>query len=86
MAKLAKLNLTDEEIEKYTKQLEETVEYVENLNELNTGNVKPTSHTVNLENVYFQDGEKNKRGFTEEQALKNTKKKKNNFFVVKRIL
>lgn len=62
LAKLANLQVTDEEIDKYLSQLEETIDYVENLNELNTSGVEPTSHATKLENVYFTDGTPNTRG------------------------
>ncbi len=86
LAKLSNLKLTEAELEKYQKQLEETVEFVKNLNELKTENVIPTSTTTNLKNVYFKDGVKNKRCLSRDKALANSKKKKGNFFVVKRIL
>jgi aspartyl-tRNA(Asn)/glutamyl-tRNA(Gln) amidotransferase subunit C len=85
MADLAKLTLSDEEIDKYLSQLEETISYVENLDELDTKNVTPTSHSVQLENVYFADGEENTKGFTQQEALKNATNK-NGFFYVKRIM
>lgn len=86
LAKLANLSLTDEEIEKFRKQLTETVEYVENLNELDTKQVSETSSTAQLTDVFFKDGEENKRNLTQADALKNSKNKKNDYFVVKRIL
>lgn len=86
LAKLSKLQLTEEEIEKYWKQLEETVEYIKNLNELNTEKVEPTSQTTNLTNVFFEDGGENKRGLQIDEVMKNTKNKKEGFFIVKRIL
>jgi len=86
LAKLANLPLSEEEIKKYSKQLEETIEYIENLKELDTKNTPPTSHTVNLKDVFSKNGEKNRRGLTIEEATKNAKNKKNGFFMVKRIL
>jgi len=71
LAKLANLPLSDEEIKKYSKQLEETIEYVENLKELDTKNTPPTSHTVNLKDIFFEDGEKNER--TKMYVWKNRK-------------
>ncbi|OGK10063.1 hypothetical protein A2767_00345 [Candidatus Roizmanbacteria bacterium RIFCSPHIGHO2_01_FULL_35_10] len=76
LAKLSNLKLSDEEIEKYLKQLEETVEYVKNLDELKTDKVSPTSQTTNLTDVYFADGETNERGL----------KLKEKYFIVKRIM
>ncbi len=86
LAKLSNLSLTDEEIEKFQKQLEETVEYVENLNELDTSKVEPTSQTTGLNDVFFADGDENKRGLSYEEAAKNAKSKKDGYFVVKRIM
>ncbi|MFN4212715.1 MAG: Asp-tRNA(Asn)/Glu-tRNA(Gln) amidotransferase subunit GatC [Microgenomates group bacterium] len=83
LAKLSKLKLTNTEIEKYTKQLEETVDYVNNLNQLDTKNVNPTSQTTNLTNVFFEDGEENSQKLTLEEALVNAKNKKNGYFLVK---
>lgn len=86
LAKLSKLQLNDKEIEKYLNQLGETVEYVRNLDELNTENVIPTSQTTNLTNVGFDDREKNARLLSQELATSNSKNKKGGQFVVKRIM
>lgn len=86
IAKLANLSLTPEEVEKYTKQLAETITYVENLNELDTSKVEPTSHSTNVKNVFFADGTANERQFTQDQALQNAKKETNRQFVVGRIM
>jgi len=86
LAKLAGLTLTDEEIEKYAAQFGQTLDYVQNLNELNTDGVEPTNSVVNLSNVTFEDGEKNDRQFTADEAFKNGKNVKENAFVVERIM
>lgn len=62
LAKLANLQLSEDEIAKYLEQFEQTLEYVENLKELDTSKTQPTSQVTNLENVYFQDGTINERG------------------------
>jgi len=86
IAQLANLTLTDEEVEKYMNQLTETIKYVENLDELDTTNVEPTSHSTNVTNVYFEDGTENTRQFTQKEAIQNAKNIKNDQFVVKRIM
>lgn len=86
IAKLANLTVSDEEVEKYMNQLTETIKYVENLDELDTNNVDPTSHSTNVTNVYFEDGAKNERLFSQEEAVKNGKNIKKGQFVVKRII
>lgn len=86
IAKLANLHLDEKNIEKFRSQLSETLKYVENLDELDTKDVEPTSHSTNVTNVYFEDGEKNTRQFTQEEALKNGKNTKDNMFVVPRVI
>lgn len=86
IAKLANITLNDSEIEKYQTQLSETIHYVENLDELDTTNVQPTSHSTNVTNVFFEDGTANTRGFTQKEALQNAKNTKDGQFVVKRIM
>ncbi len=86
LAQLAKLQLTDREIEKYQEQIGETLDYIKNLNELDTKSVIETHHTVDVKNVYFEDGDECKREFSQDEATKNAKNKKNGFFTVKKIL
>lgn len=79
LSRLAQLKLTDKEAEKYRRQLEETLDYVRNLNELNTDNVQETLF-LNLKNVFFEDGKKNQRLLN----VNNLIEKK--YFTVKKIL
>ncbi len=83
---LSKLKLTAEELEKYKKQLEDTVDYINNLKELSTEQVMPTSHTNNLSNVFFDDGEENEIALTQDEALANGMNIKDGYFVIKRIM
>ncbi len=55
IAKLARLALTDEEIKLYGGQLGAILEYVEQLNALDTASVPPTAHTLGMENVLRSD-------------------------------
>lgn len=55
MAKLAKLNLTAEETDKFQKQLSKIVDYISELEEVNTSDLQPTSQTTGLENVFRID-------------------------------
>ncbi len=86
LAKLATLKLNQEELEKYSLQLEKTLKYIENLSELNTADVAPTDQTTNLENVFFTDGEKNTRKLRKEDIFTNTKKRKESYFAVRRVI
>ena len=55
MARLARLALSDEEIERMSGELPAILEHVERMNELDLDGVEPTSHVVALENVLRAD-------------------------------
>ena len=55
MARLARLALSDEEIERMSGELPAILEHVERMNELQLEGVEPTSHVVELENVLRTD-------------------------------
>lgn len=86
LAKLAGLTLTDAEIEKNSAQLSETIDYIKNLDELNTEEIVPTNSVVNLSNVTFEDGTKNTRGLSQAEATGNGKNIIENAFAVERIM
>ena len=86
LAKLASLEMSENEVKKIGAQLTETLDYIQNLGELNTEKTTPTNHTVNLTNEYFEDGTKNERQLSEKETFQNTKVKKNSYFAVKKIL
>lgn len=71
VAKLANLTLTDAEKKKFEAQLSETVEYVEELDEVNTEGFDPVSQVTGLENVTRDD--EIKPSLSQEDALKNAK-------------
>lgn len=75
IAKLANLPLSDEEKSKFEKQLEETLTYVENLKEIETKDVEPTSQVTGLENVTREDIAA--PSLTQEEALSNVKPARN---------
>ena len=55
VAHLARLTLTELELEKMTGQLDNILSYVEKLNELDTGSIHPTSHVFSLCNAFRND-------------------------------
>jgi aspartyl-tRNA(Asn)/glutamyl-tRNA(Gln) amidotransferase subunit C len=55
VAKLARLKLEDEELERMSKELSGILEHVERIQELDLEGVEPTSHVVELENVLRPD-------------------------------
>jgi aspartyl-tRNA(Asn)/glutamyl-tRNA(Gln) amidotransferase subunit C len=55
VAKLARLELSGEEKEKYGKQLTDILQYIEKLNKLDTSNIEPTAHAIAMKNVWRED-------------------------------
>jgi len=84
IAQLAKLKLTQDEKEKFTKELSQIIVYVEKLNELNLENVSPTSHVVDLKNVMRED--EVKPWLNQEEALMNAPARHGGFFSVPKVI
>lgn len=55
VARLARLELSEEERVRFTEQLNSILDYLAKLNELNTDNVDPTSHVIAMTNVLRED-------------------------------
>lgn len=69
VANLARLAITEEEAETFTKQLDAMISFSEQLNELNTDHVEPTSHVLDMKNVMRED--KSQEGLLQSEVLKN---------------
>jgi aspartyl-tRNA(Asn)/glutamyl-tRNA(Gln) amidotransferase subunit C len=55
VAKLARLKVTDDEVDRMAEELSKILEHVETMNELDLEGVEPTSHVVDLTNVLRED-------------------------------
>ena len=55
VARLARLRLTDEEVERMSSELSSILDHIEKISELDLENVEPTSHVVEVENVLRAD-------------------------------
>lgn len=55
VALLARLDLTEEEEQQFTEQLSGILDYINQLNELNTENIEPTTRAIELSNITRQD-------------------------------
>lgn len=84
VAWLARLAVTDAEVQKFTQQLDVILEHAGIIGELDVENIPPTSHAIPLKNVLRED----KVGpcLTPEDALSNAPKKENQAFAVPRIV
>jgi len=84
VAKLARLRLSEKEKEKFAKQLDQILKYVNKLNELDTKKVKPTSHVFSLKNVFRED--KVGKSLKVEKVLENAPEKAKGFFKVPKVI
>jgi aspartyl-tRNA(Asn)/glutamyl-tRNA(Gln) amidotransferase subunit C len=84
VARLARLHLSDEELERMREQLAAILAYVDKLRELDVEGVEPTSHAVPMVNVMRDD--ENTPCLPQEEALANAPDRAGEFFRVPRIL
>jgi aspartyl-tRNA(Asn)/glutamyl-tRNA(Gln) amidotransferase subunit C len=69
VAKLARLRLTEEEVERMSGELSTILEAIEQIGELDLEGVQPTSHVIDLENVLRPD--EPRPSLPRERALEN---------------
>ncbi len=86
IAKLARLGLTEKEIEKFRRELSKILDYIEKLKEVNISKVESTSHLIKLENVMRKDEESEKRKKKSEKLLALAPETKDRYLKVKSIL
>ncbi len=86
IAKLARLGLTDKETEKMQKDLSSILDYIEKLKELDISNIKPTSHSIDINNVIREDNENPKSKTRSSKLLDLAPEKKDGYFKTKSIL
>jgi aspartyl-tRNA(Asn)/glutamyl-tRNA(Gln) amidotransferase subunit C len=84
VAHLARLEFSDEEVERFTTQLADILNYVAKLNELDTSEVEPTYHAIPLSNVFRKD--EVKPSFPLDEVLANAPERENGFFAVPKVI
>ncbi len=82
---LSRLKIDVSKIDQFQSQLSDILGYIDQLNELDTENISPTSHVITSIKNVFRDDEP-EESITPEQALQNAPDKENNFFKVTRII
>jgi len=84
VAWLARLELGEEEIERFTRQLGQVLEHAEKIKSTATGDVDPTSHAIPLKNIMRAD--EVRPSLSQEEALSNAPRAEGGYFVVPRII
>ena len=87
IAKLARIELIEEEKEKFTKELSSILDYVEKLNKVDTSKVKPLAQVTGLDSVTREDKEvQSPKSKVQNKLLKEAPRKKDNYIQVPKIL
>jgi len=84
VANLARLDLNEEEIQDFTKQLNDIISFVKQLERVDTTNIEPTSHANAVVDVIRED--KLRNGMGSDTALKNAPDQNNQQFKVTRVV
>ena len=83
VAKLARLELSDEEKIKFSKQLGDILKYMEQLNEVDTTGVEPMNHPIDFSNVMRDDVVQTEE--TREELMANAPETEQDYFKVPKI-
>ena len=84
VAQLARLELNESEIHKHAEQLEKILEYIKQLEKINTENVLCTTRAIEVVNVLRKDEKKNYEN--SEEILDLAPSRENKFFKVPKII
>ena len=76
VVKIARLSLTEDEIKKFTKQLEDILKAFKEIDKIDTEDVKPSFHPQEIKNVWREDKPKKWKW----KPLENTKHKEDGYF------
>lgn len=84
VAKLARLELSPEEVSSTTEHLDRILSYVDKLNELNTDGVAPTTHALAVSNAFREDEVRS--SLAQAEALANCPVQNGEAFVVPKVI
>lgn len=84
IARLARVGLTEEDVDRFTEQLSEILDYFERLRQVDTEGVPPTAHTLDLHNVMRED--EPEPAYDKEEMLANAPLREGDYFRVRAIL
>ena len=84
VARLARIELTEDEKRILTSQLSSILDHIEKLNELDIEGVEPTFHVLDVTNIFRED--EVRPSLPTEETLKNAPARDGDFFKVPKIL
>jgi aspartyl-tRNA(Asn)/glutamyl-tRNA(Gln) amidotransferase subunit C len=83
---LARLELSEKDMEKYTPKLNSVLDYFSELDKVDTEGVEPTYHVLALSNVFREDEENPQGSLDQEEALSNAPNNQEGFFKAPRMM
>jgi len=84
VASLARLHMSQQEVDSMAEQLDEILTYVAKLNELDTEGIIPTTHAISIVNAFRED--EVKTSLSRDEALTNGPGQNGEAFVVPRVI
>lgn len=84
VAKLARLKLSDEELDRYGRQLAAILDYIAKLEKLDVAGLEPLAHAAETSNVFRADA--GRPCLERPEALKNAPERTNDFFIVPKVV
>ncbi len=84
VAVLSRLSIPEDEQDKYIQQMDSILTYMDNLNAVDTENVKPTTYALPMSNVFREDVVK--PSLPREKALSNAPLEDHGYFKVPKVL
>lgn len=85
LANLSRLELTDEELESYSKDMTSIIDYVNSLKDLKTSD-EGRIESISVRNEFREDGEPHEAGLYTEDLLESAPESQDGFVKVKKIL
>ena len=84
VANLARINLAEQELEKFSRQLDDILRYIDQLKEIDVSKIQPTVHVLPVKNVKRRDSRRESLKIKE--VLNNAPQKEGNFFKVPKVI
>lgn len=84
IGKLSRIELTEEQVQTFGRQLASIIDYFDKLRELDTSQVQPMAHALEMTNVFGEDAAR--ESLTPGQALANAPQRDGDFFKVPKVI
>lgn len=84
VANLARIELTDKELDRFCSQLNDILAYIDQLKEVDISNIAPTTHVLPIRNIKRKD--LLCHSFDTKKVLENAPKKQGAFFKVPKVI